>query len=198
MLDQFGRPLSVGNPVLILAKIEVMDSDNATVRTCFARSVDGEFETIFSIDSGVLLRSLPHDLAANDTSIRCISADLPDIAVQRTVYTGGGRTVSTLDERGAGNAFHVYEVSFGSAGGDPMTFGRIVFQNGPIKENGHNGLHNEDLLWIVAHRLECFQNSPYACSENGEALHHVQEALRALEARTARRTAEGKEGTHAV
>lgn len=72
----------------------------------------------------------------------------------------------------------------------------LKFQDGPIKEAGLNGWTNEDLLIIVADRLESFQASKFRCSENGIALDYVKNALGQLNARTARRSAEGVEGTH--
>lgn len=72
----------------------------------------------------------------------------------------------------------------------------LWFQHGPIAEVGTNGLTNELLLAIVADRLAHFQRGKFACVENQMALDHVTEALRTLEDRTKRRTAQGVEGTH--
>lgn len=112
----------------------------------------------------------------------------------------GIRLVLALDQPGPGNAYHLYEIvhNDGNMHAADEVLGRFKFQNGPIKEAGVNGIHNEDLLAIVAHRLECFQTSVFACSENGEALHHIQEAMKSLKSRTTRRVAEGKEGTNTV
>ena len=71
----------------------------------------------------------------------------------------------------------------------------INFQNGMINEVGVNGISNEALLAIVAHRLEGFQDGPYACPENGAALQMVQSAMQWLQNRTTDRVARGVEGT---
>lgn len=111
----------------------------------------------------------------------------------------GLRRVVALDQPGPGNAHHIYEISHcdDNMHAADETLGRVEFQNGPIKEAGVNGVHNEDLLAIVAHRLECFQTSQFACQENADALAAVQEARRILASRTARRVSAGTEGTHA-
>lgn len=70
------------------------------------------------------------------------------------------------------------------------------FQEGAIKEVGINGYMNEDLLLMIAVRLEHFQKGEFACEENQKALDCVNEALEHLMARTLRRESEGVEGTH--
>ena len=72
----------------------------------------------------------------------------------------------------------------------------VVFQEGPIKEVGVNGVTNEDLLAMVAARLEAFQQSPFASDDNATALDHVYAALDALNIRTKKRMARGVEGTN--
>lgn len=74
----------------------------------------------------------------------------------------------------------------------------INIQKGPIKENGINGVNNEDLLLIVMARLMAFQESEYACYENADALNHLEMALDSLRKRTNRRIKENKEGTSIV
>lgn len=107
----------------------------------------------------------------------------------------GTRWVWATDEPGSGGANHEYFIEhMNRFGGIPLC--RINFQNGPILEAGVNGVHNEDLLAIVQHRLECFQSGPFRCDENEAALNRVREALAILEDRTARRVLEGTEGTN--
>lgn len=72
----------------------------------------------------------------------------------------------------------------------------VLFQNGPIKEYGVNGVTGEALLAIQIDRLRCFQAGPFACSENEDALWHIERALELLQTRTKRRIARGVEGTH--
>jgi hypothetical protein len=73
-------------------------------------------------------------------------------------------------------------------------FTTVKFQNGPISENGVNGCQNEDLLLIVANRLQCFQAGEFSCRENALALTKVQEALHWLDHRTADRNKRGVGG----
>lgn len=71
----------------------------------------------------------------------------------------------------------------------------LAFQNGPVHEVGLNGLTNESLLAVLAHRIR-FLDAKSPCMENERALHHVQLALQWLETRTANRKARGVEGTN--
>lgn len=107
--------------------------------------------------------------------------------------------ITVTDEPGAGGANHVYEVT----GFDPginfvAGLGHIIihFQNGPINENGVNGLTQEVLLAIVADRLRSFQAGQFACRENALALTKIEEAQHWLHHRTLARMQRGVEGTH--
>lgn len=105
--------------------------------------------------------------------------------------------VEVMDQPGAGNANHVYQIN--SVGDNPLwLLSTVKFQKGPIKENGINGVMNEDLLMIVRDRLEGFQSGDYACEENAEALNNVKDALAALQSRTKKREDRGVEGTSTV
>lgn len=111
--------------------------------------------------------------------------------IRETEYT----QVSVWDEPGAGNACHEYQVK-GKQYVDlnPDMCQNINFQNGPIQENGVNGVQNEDLLAIVIHRLQGFQSGNYYSRYNAIALTKIEEALMWLEKRTADRKARGVEG----
>ena len=74
----------------------------------------------------------------------------------------------------------------------------VHFQEGPIKENGINGIANEDLILMVVTRLQGFQNSPFACRENAVALTKLEEAAMWLRKRTTDREARQVEGTSTV
>jgi hypothetical protein len=104
--------------------------------------------------------------------------------------------VFAIDEPGAGNANHVYNVLTASV--PQAVLGLVRFQNGPIKEAGVNGVMNEDLMAIVIDRLRGFQSGPYACRENAIALTKLEESLMWLNSRTAGRERRGVEGTHTV
>lgn len=105
----------------------------------------------------------------------------------------------TADERNPqnGNASHVYEISWTEICGNGR-MKSLRFQDGPIKEAGVNGITQEVLLAILIDRLECFQESQWACDENARALIHLQAARDNLLERTKKRLARGVEGTHTV
>ena len=74
----------------------------------------------------------------------------------------------------------------------------VNFQKGPIEENGINGGSNEDYVNMVIKRLESFQNSPWACDENAEAIKHFENGLLALRKRTDKRIERGILGTSEI
>lgn len=119
--------------------------------------------------------------------------------------------VEVLDEPGQGGACHLYKITgfnsatnpsdpWTAAHGQPAVHSNILFQNGPIAEdgNGVNGLTHEVLLEIVADRLRSFQKGPYSCKANACALTHIEEAQHWLQQRTLERMRRGVEGTHKV
>lgn len=61
--------------------------------------------------------------------------------------------------------------------GDDAVLAEIHFQQGPIKEDGINGVNNEDLILMVIDRLENFQSGPFACRENDMALTNLEQAV---------------------
>lgn len=102
--------------------------------------------------------------------------------------------VQVCDELGAGGAPHHYRIrGFAGRGGEVD----LVFQNGPIVEQGVNGITHETLMAIVIDRLEMFQKGPYACRENAIALTKFQEGVMWLQKRTRDRMVRGVEGTMA-
>jgi len=74
----------------------------------------------------------------------------------------------------------------------------VNFQKGPIKENGVNGVANEDLICMVLARLESFQKSEYKCLENEMAIQKLTESLLWLRKRTMGRENRGVEGTNEI
>lgn len=102
-------------------------------------------------------------------------------------------TISVTDEPGAGGANHRYEIR---GFDDPFTLMVISFQDGPIPENGVNGVTQEVLLAIVADRLRSFQAGPFSCRENAIALTKIEEAMHWLQQRTLSRMRRGVEGTN--
>lgn len=115
-------------------------------------------------------------------------------------------TIEVMDAPGQGGACHRYRISgfdtesnpsedSGYLGGAKCT--TVLFQNGPIKEFGVNGVTQEALLAIVIDRLRSFQAGPFASPYNATALDRCEDALRLLQTRTRERIARGVEGTHA-
>jgi peptidyl-prolyl cis-trans isomerase B (cyclophilin B) len=118
---------------------------------------------------------------------------------------GAASTVKIFvgDDRGPDGSNHRYDlVGFQTGGNASESLGfdnpslSILFQNGPVPANGANGITIESLYALICHRLEAFQDGPYACAENQAALEHTQKALEALKTRTANRVAKGVEGTN--
>ncbi len=113
--------------------------------------------------------------------------------------------IAVIDEPGAGGANHRYEITGFDASDNASAISStmpvaqmdglvVLFQNGPINEHGVNGVTQEALLAIVADRLASFQDGPFACPENRNALAHVQDALTWLQSRTKARMDRGVEG----
>ncbi len=110
------------------------------------------------------------------------------------VVQEGSATQSKIeaeDSPGPGGASFNYAVR---AHADNRLLGRVVFQDGSISEVGHNGVTNAELLTIVLDRLSSFQEGPFACEENDQAITSVKAALAALAARASRREQDGTTG----
>ena len=103
--------------------------------------------------------------------------------------------VVCLDKIGAGGACHNYEVQPVEEQLPNYAYTKVYFQNGPVKENGVNGCHNEDLIAIVIDRLQGFQKGEFACRENAVAITKLEEALMWLRKRTQDRIDRGVEGS---
>lgn len=115
----------------------------------------------------------------------------PRIIPHVTTYT----RVCVMDGPGAGGANHEYVVQAEDTGD---TLAEISFQNGPVLENGVNGVTNEDLITIVIDRLQGFQSHEFACKENEQSLLKLEEALMWLRSRTRVREERGVEGKNIV
>lgn len=121
--------------------------------------------------------------------------------------------VEAIDDPGAGGANHLYLLFIPDS--VPLKSGVTVhqhlsFQNGPIAEDGFNGISNEALLAVLIDRMRGFQghneptqaglhnkpSAPFACRENAIALTHLEAALMWLQKRTRGRLVRGVEGTH--
>jgi hypothetical protein len=76
----------------------------------------------------------------------------------------------------------------------------IEWQNGPLGRGKDrqkpNGAFVETVIKAALVRLEFYQASGFACSENASAITNLQSALGVLEFRTMQREGAGVEGTH--
>ncbi len=83
-------------------------------------------------------------------------------------------TIFIADGKGNGGAHHSYIIDL-QDGNDQVS---IDFQNGARKlEGSTHGVIDSDLLEIVRHRLQCFQQGEFSTRENAIALTHIEEAL---------------------
>lgn len=86
--------------------------------------------------------------------------------------------VYVIDEKGNGGGNHHYQIMGYDNDGDYKVFGRIQFQDGARKlEDSTHGIIDSDLIEIVKHRLESFQQGEFASRENALVLTHLEEAL---------------------
>lgn len=80
----------------------------------------------------------------------------------------------------------------------------IQWQNGRLvpmspnsdRRNPPNGAFVEDVIDACIRRIEFYQHTKFNCEENQNALEYLRGALAQLESRTARRKAQGVEGSH--
>ncbi len=101
-------------------------------------------------------------------------------------------TVIAVDEKGTGGANHQYAIEIN---GPADLF--IQFQDGPRHDvDAKPGVIDSDLLEIVRDRLTGFQSGKFANDYNAQALYHVEEALKALNARVEDRIARNVLGTN--
>ena len=96
-------------------------------------------------------------------------------------------------EKDDGSAYHEYAVfrEGDPADEDAPALLRVTFQTGSRGNPASvDGVLDSDLLEMVRDRLKNFQDGPYKCAENANALRHVEEALLWL----AKRADDHKEG----
>lgn len=117
----------------------------------------------------------------------------------RKIQTGTSKYTQVLAiDESEFNANHEYQIKWDRVGDGYVSTQGIKFQKGPVKENGINGIHHEDLIVIIIDRLQSFQKSEYSCRENAIAITKLEETLMWLRKRTTDREARGVEGTHKV
>lgn len=87
--------------------------------------------------------------------------------------------VYATNEKGNGGAYHTYSIISHENGYAMLVKNTTIeFQNGPRNVEGSTtGVIDSDLLEIVRHRLQCFQNGDFATEYNAKALEHIEIAL---------------------
>lgn len=87
--------------------------------------------------------------------------------------------VFAIDEKGNGNANHIYEIHGTINAETKEKFcNPIYFQNGARNiSNSVHGVIDTDLLEIVRDRLIGFQSGDFATEYNAKALEHIELAL---------------------
>ena len=96
---------------------------------------------------------------------------------------------------------HLADDNGNPAGGTSTATGiEVTWQNGPLGRDADriepNGAFVETVIAIAHDRIEYYETAGFGCSENRNALFHLEAALEQLNARTARREQEQIEGTH--
>lgn len=110
-------------------------------------------------------------------------------------------TEHKVDEQALDIRIHVVTEAHGymiTSPDEAIQLGDVIFQTGPVREVGYNGVSTEALLAICKDRLEHFQAGAYACKSNGAAIEHIGNALMALKSRTLERLDRGVEGTYGL
>lgn len=79
----------------------------------------------------------------------------------------------------------------GSKATSKSEFFDITFQHGSFLEVGVNGCRIEDIVDVVIEQLIGFQARDLACSENEQAIYHLELAKKALLARRSLREQQG-------
>lgn len=117
---------------------------------------------------------------------------IADLKLVENLMVDDGRTETyALDEPGAGGACHHYIVIERQTN---TVIGEFHFQNGPIQENGINGIQGEHILAIQRHRLQGFQSGDFSCRENALSLTKLEESTMWLNVRTLDRINRDVEG----
>lgn len=102
--------------------------------------------------------------------------------------------VFAVDELGPGGANHKYEI-YKADNNELLDV--IQLQLGPRKEEDSiHGIIDQDLLEIVRHRLQCFQEGPFSSEYNAKALEHLEIALMYLNRRVEDRIERNVLGTY--
>ena len=108
--------------------------------------------------------------------------------------------VHSVGDKGNDGAYHKYSIIGRYKQNDlniQECFVHFKFQDGPRFENdSKHGIIDSDLLEIVRHRLQCFQEGPFKNDYNEAALKHVEAALHCLNDRVEDRIKRNVLGTN--
>lgn len=106
--------------------------------------------------------------------------------------------VFAVDKIGNGNGYHKYVVeSTEEESSELGHYAIIQFQNGARHlDDSTWGVIDSDLLEIVKHRLECFQEGEFSNECNERALYHITIALTYMNKRVEDRIARNVLGTN--
>lgn len=105
--------------------------------------------------------------------------------------------VYAVDKKGNGGAHHAYVVFKQGVTTTDGAVGAVQFQDGARNVEGSTpGVLDTDLLEIVRHRLQCFQDGAFACEENAKALEHIEITLMYMNKRVEDRAERNVLGQH--
>ena len=103
--------------------------------------------------------------------------------------------IKSNEPKAEGLAPTEYVVEWTDKGGYTSS-AKIVFQDGPVPENGYNGVIDEALTVILMDRLKHWQAGPFRNRENALVLTALEESMLWRVSRTLERKARNVEGTH--
>lgn len=107
-----------------------------------------------------------------------------------------GLRVNVQDEPGPGGANHHYSIT-ANPGPYEKDMVEIVFQEGPVSENGHNGILEGSLVAIMIDRYRSFQDGPFPSEEGAAVLDHLLQVEGLIHRRVSDRVARGVMSTMA-
>lgn len=190
--------VTLQNGFVIVESSSCVDPENYDEEKGTALALDRVREKLWMLE-GYRLQCYQNVLRANVEAAR-LKEFQPVREIARSVTGHECTMVMVMDERDKSGACHDYVV----VASEPLPIDApnnyrtttVHLQKGPRREVGLNGCMDEDLLAIVADRLDGFQNGPFSCDDNSRALANVEAALGHLRHRMEDRRLRGVEGTN--
>jgi hypothetical protein len=93
------------------------------------------------------------------------------------------------EDLGPGGADHKYTLKAGD------TEQVLLFQRGPVREAGLNGVTEEALIAVLIDRFTSFRDGPFSHPAHSAILEHLEGALEEMHGRTRERESRGVKGT---